>query len=99
MTKPVAGTGADTLRLRLYVAGVAPNSLRAIANAKAICAMHFIDHELEVVDLMVQPERALADRIIVTPTLLKVSPEPPQRLIGDLSDGDKLLATLSGARG
>ena len=87
---------AATLRLRLYVAGVAPNSLRAIANTKAMCAAHFADHELEVVDLMVDPDRALADRIIVTPTLFKVSPAPQCRVIGDLSDSDKLFTTLSG---
>ena len=99
MAKPVADTGKDKLRLRLYVAGRAPNSLRAIANANALCAKHFSCHELEVIDLMAEPGRAADDRIIVTPTLLKLSPEPQQRLIGDLSDAVKLLATLSGGRG
>lgn len=86
----------ETLRLRLYVAGVAPNSLRAIANTKAICALHFVDHVLEIVDLMIEPDRALADRVIVTPTLIKLSPAPELRLIGDLSDAVKLLAALGG---
>ena len=81
--------------LRLYVAGNAPNSLRAIANARAICEEHFATgHELEVVDLLEHPRRALADGIIVTPTLLKLSPLPAQRVIGNLNDTNELLLAL-----
>jgi len=88
-------TTKPPLHLRLYVAGSAPNSLRAIANAKAICDEHYDGcHELEIVDLMDVPDRALADGIIVTPTLLKVSPLPAQRLIGNLSDISQVLLTL-----
>ena len=83
------------LRLRLYVAGNAPNSLRAIANARVICDEHFNGcHDLEVVDLLVHPGRALADGIIVTPTLLKVLPLPVQRVIGNLSDTHQVLLAL-----
>ena len=83
------------LHLRLYVAGNAPNSLQAIANAKAICDEHFrARHRLEIVDLLEEPQRALADAIVVTPTLLKVSPLPAQRLIGNLSDISQVLLTL-----
>jgi circadian clock protein KaiB len=86
---------APTLQLRLYVAGNAPNSLRAISNARAICEEHFAaGHELEVVDLLEHPGRALADGIIVTPTLLKLSPLPAQRLIGNLSDTNQVLLSL-----
>lgn len=85
------------LRLRLYVAGNAPNSLSAIANAKAICEEHFASgHELEIVDLLEHPQRALADGIIVTPTLLKLSPPPVQRAVGSLSDTSQVLLTLGG---
>jgi circadian clock protein KaiB len=85
------------LRLRLYVAGNAPNSLRAIANTKAICEEHFASgYELEIVDLLVSPRRALADRIIVTPTLLKLFPLPAQRVIGNLADTSQLLLTMAG---
>jgi circadian clock protein KaiB len=85
------------LRLRLYVAGNAPNSMRAIANARAICEEHFASgHELEIVDLLEHPQRALADGIIVTPTLLKVMPLPVQRVIGNLSDTRQVLQTLAG---
>jgi circadian clock protein KaiB len=82
------------LLLRLYVAGSAPNSLRAIANAKAVCSAHFAGHELEIVDMLKDPRRALADGIIVTPTLLKVLPLPMGRVIGDLSDTAQLLLVL-----
>ena len=83
------------LRLRLYVAGNAPNSVRAVANARAICEEHFAsEHDLEIVDLLVHPQRALADGIIVTPTLLKLLPLPVQRVIGSLSDRNQVLLAL-----
>jgi circadian clock protein KaiB len=85
-----------TLQLRLYIAGNAPNSLSAIANAKALCDLHFGSrHELEIVDLLKHPKRALADGIIVTPTLLKLLPLPVQRVIGNLSDTNKVLEALA----
>ena len=89
-------TRANTdLVLRLYVAGSAPNSLSAIANAKAICGTHFAaGHKLEIVDMLQQPLRALADGIIVTPTLLRLSPLPVRRVIGNLSDTAQVLQTL-----
>jgi circadian clock protein KaiB len=84
------------LRLRLYIAGNAPNSMHALANAKAICAEHFPGcHELEVVDLLTEPRRGLADGIIVTPTLLKLS-LPTRRLVGNLSDASHVLVILEG---
>lgn len=85
----------ERLQLRLYVAGNAPNSLRAIANCQAICEEHFAGaFDLEIVDSFVDPERALADGVIVTPTLLKLTPEPSQRLIGNLSDTMQVLQSL-----
>ena len=84
------------LRLRLYIAGRAPNSVRAIANCRAICDEHFASgHELEIVDLLEHPKRALTDGIIVTPTLLKLMPLPTQRVIGSLSDKSQVLQALS----
>ena len=84
------------LVLRLYVAGSAPNSLSAIANAKAICDEHFAaTHELEIVDLLKQPQRALADGIIVTPTLVRLLPLPVRRVIGNLSNTDSVLLALA----
>jgi circadian clock protein KaiB len=87
---------ADLL-LRLYVAGSAPNSLSAIANARAICAEHFSSgHEIEIIDLLEYPLRALADGVVVTPTLLRLSPLPVRKVIGNLSDAKQVLLALSG---
>ncbi|HMJ57759.1 MAG TPA: circadian clock KaiB family protein [Gemmatimonadales bacterium] len=86
------------LQLRLYVAGNAPNSVRAIANARAICEEHFNgSHDLEIVDLLDHPVRGLADGIVVTPTLLKLMPLPVQRVIGNLSDTSQVLLALGRA--
>jgi circadian clock protein KaiB len=85
------------LRLRLYVAGHAPNSVRAIANCRAICDEHFAaGHDIEIVDVLEHPKRGLADGILVTPTLLKLLPLPAQRIIGSLSDTNQVLMALSG---
>jgi len=84
-------------RLRLYVAGNAPNSRRAVANARTICEEHFAaGYELEIVDLLEQPRRALADGIIVTPTLLRLAPLPVSRVLGDLSNTSNVLLVLAG---
>lgn len=85
-----------TLRLRLYVAGLAPNSQRAVANLKALCHAEYDGrYHLEVVDILEQPGRALADGIIVSPTLLKLLPLPVARVIGDMSDTARVLQTLA----
>ncbi|MBA3451663.1 MAG: circadian clock protein KaiB [Deltaproteobacteria bacterium] len=85
------------LRLRLYVVGNAPNSVRAVTNVRAICGEHFADrHDLEIVDLLAFPRRAVEDGIIVTPTLLKLC-KPLRRLIGDLSDTKQVLIALGRA--
>lgn len=84
------------LQLRLYVAGSAPNSLRAIASTRAICDLHFPGvHSLEIVDLLEHPKRGLADRIIVTPTLIRLRPLPVHRMVGNLSDTEQVLLTLA----
>jgi len=85
------------LQLRLYVAGNAPNSRLAVGRAKAICDEYFAaGHEMEIVDLLEAPERAMADGIIVTPTLIKLFPLPVQRVIGNLSDTSQVLLVLRG---
>lgn len=85
-----------TLVLRLYVAGQAPNSVRASGNAKSLCESHFQGrYELEIVDLMTEPTRASTDGIVVTPTLVKVSPKPVRRVIGNLSDIERVLMVLA----
>lgn len=92
----VGSAAKSRLTLRLYVAGNAPNSVLAIANVKAICDAHFAaGHRLEIVDLLEHPQRALADGIIVTPTLLKLLPKPVSRVIGNLSDTAQVLLGLA----
>jgi circadian clock protein KaiB len=84
------------LRLRLYVAGNAPNSLQAIENATAICTKHFAErYDLEIIDLLVEPQRGLDDAIIVTPTLLRVSPLPAHRFVGNLADTSRVILVLT----
>jgi circadian clock protein KaiB len=79
----------------LYVAGKAPNSVKAIANLQAICRRYLKDgYKLEIVDVCEHPQRALADGVVVTPSLAKVSPGPASNVIGNLSDTGSVLAAL-----
>jgi circadian clock protein KaiB len=81
--------------LRLYVAGSTPLSSRAITNIKTICETHLKDrYVLTVVDLYEQKERARDDRIEVAPTLIRQMPLPVRRLIGDLSQTERVLVAL-----
>lgn len=95
--KPGARAAAiDTIVvLRLYIAGGAPNSLQAIANLAAICRDYLKNgHRLEVVDVLKQPQRAMAEGVIVTPSLAKLSPLPAASVVGNLSDKEKVLLAL-----
>lgn len=88
-------TDADKYILRLYVAGQTTKSVRAISNLKRICEEYLSDrYELEVIDLYQQPQLAEGDQIIAVPTLIKELPEPLRRVIGDLSDTEKVLVGL-----
>lgn len=72
---------------RLYVAGDAANSTQALANLKSLCLAHLPQrHQIEVVDVFRQPDRALADGIFLTPTLLRLAPAPLRRIVGTLSN-------------
>ncbi len=80
---------------RLYLAGGAPNSVRAFANLYALCRKHFPgSHRIEVIDVLKEPLRALAEAVLVTPTVVKVSPWPEQQIIGDLSEEEAVLRAL-----
>jgi circadian clock protein KaiB len=82
-------------RLRLFVTGATPRSFRAIQNIRAICEAYLQGHyDLEVVDIYQHPEQAKAEQIIVTPTLVKQTPLPGRKLIGDLSDTARVLVGL-----
>lgn len=73
-------------KFRLYVAGDAPNSVQAIANLRAISRAHAPGrHEIEIVDVLREPRRALVDGIFMTPTLVKLAPAPVLRIVGSLS--------------
>ena len=81
--------------LRLYVAGSTPQSSRAISNLKAICETNLKGrYVLTIVDLYQHPERAKDDQIVVAPTLVRESPHPVRRLLGDLSHTERVLAAL-----
>ena len=80
---------------RLYVAGHAPNSLQAIDNLTKLCETHLPDqHEIEIVDICVDPGRALDEAIYMTPTLVSVSPYPGHRIVGTLSNTEPILQIL-----
>jgi circadian clock protein KaiB len=86
---------AAVVVMQLYVAGGAPNSVAARANLEAICRQHLKgNYQLEIVDVFEQPLRALADGVIVTPSLIKLSPPPAARVVGNLSDQSKVLLAL-----
>jgi circadian clock protein KaiB len=90
-----ATRGKTTLKLRLYVAGGAPNSVRAIANLAAICKEHLQSaFKLEIIDVLKSPLRALADGVLVTPHLAKLSPSPAAKIVGNLSDRASVLTAL-----
>jgi circadian clock protein KaiB len=81
--------------MRLYIADAAPNSIKAIANLEAICKEHLKDSfKLEIIDVLEFPLRALADGILVTPSLAKISPSPAAKIVGNLSDRSNVLHAL-----
>ena len=88
-------TGAAAFVFRLYVAGEAPNSSLALRNLKVICQGRYGDnYRIDVVDVLLSPERAWAEGVIVTPTAMRVSPTPAVQIIGDLSNTEQVLSAL-----
>ena len=82
-------------KFRLYIAGDAPNSAQAQANLTALCQTHLPGrYEIEVVDVLKAPMLALKDNVLMTPTLLKLSPAPVRRIVGALSQIQIVLDTL-----
>ena len=81
--------------LRLYVAGQTSNSLAAFSNLKRLCDEHLSGHyRIEVIDLVQAPQRAVDDQIVALPTLVRKLPEPVKRVIGDLSDVERVLVGM-----
>ncbi len=82
-------------KFQLYVAADSLNAAQATANLKALCRTYLPDrHEIEIVDVFLEPLRALAEDIRMTPTLIKVSPRPERRIIGNLSQTQRVLDAL-----
>lgn len=94
-SKRANGATNGQLTLCLYVAGNAPNSQLAVSNLNAICAQHLAGRcQLEIVDVLVSPQRALADGILVTPSLACSGPLPAVRIVGNLNDHNSVLHAL-----
>jgi circadian clock protein KaiB len=81
--------------LRIYVAGQSPKSLAAMMNLKRLCDAHLAGaYEIEVVDLLDHPHRAAADQVVAIPTLVRRLPTPTRKIIGDLSDRERVAVIL-----
>lgn len=93
---PAEGEGADeSFELTLYIAGLSALSRRAIVNARELCEKHLTDrYQLEIVDLAKDPHLAMEHQIIAAPTLLKRSPLPVRRFVGDMSRTSVILKGL-----
>ena len=85
----------DVFKFRLYVAGDSLNSVQARANLDALCRTHLADRsEVEIVDVFREPRRALADGILMTPTLVRLAPLPIRKIVGTLSQTPTVLQSL-----
>ena len=92
-----AGPPSDTKewQLRLYVAGETARSVAALGNLRRICEEHLAGkYEIEVIDLLVRPQLAKGEQIVAIPTLVRKLPEPVRKIIGDLSDHERVLIGL-----
>jgi circadian clock protein KaiB len=90
--EPVA---AAAVVMVLYITDSGPNSVRAVANLDAICKEHLQENfRLEIIDVLEYPQRALADGVVVTPSLAKLSPLPAATIVGNLSDKSGVLRAL-----
>ena len=88
-------TAEETWELRLYVAGHTPKSVAAIANLNKYCEQHLKGrYKIEVIDLLVNPQLAEGDQILAIPTLVRKVPEPIRKIIGDLSNEERVLVGL-----
>ena len=88
-------TELEGYSLRLYVAGQTPKSITAVANLKKICDEHLPGrYQIEIIDLMKDPALAMRHQIVAIPTLIRQLPEPLKRIIGDLSNTERVLVGL-----
>lgn len=85
----------EVWRFRLYVAGTSPKSLHAVANLRNLCEERLAGHyEIEIIDLVAEPSLARADDILAIPTLIKHLPPPRRKIVGDLSNTERVLVGL-----
>ncbi len=92
---PTNDSDSALYELRLYVAGQPPKSLAAFANLKGICETHLAgQYRIEVIDLIKTPQLAAGDQILAVPTLVRRLPEPIKKIIGDLSNEERVLVGL-----
>ena len=98
MQQPISSTNGGEARdfvLRLYVAGQTPKCMRAFSNLKKICEQYLTDrYRIEMIDLLDDPGLARGDQILAVPTLVRRMPEPVKKIIGDLSNTQRVLAGL-----
>ncbi|GJE58007.1 circadian clock KaiB family protein [Methylobacterium trifolii] len=91
----MSGAAPERYLLRLFIAGPSPRSHRTMENLRRICSTHLQDRfDLEVVDIYQQQALAEASQVVAAPTLLKLSPPPVRRIVGDLSDETRVLHGL-----
>ncbi len=94
-TEAEAETADEVWELRLYVAGLTPRCIAAFANLKRICEEHLAGkYQIEVVDLLENPKLARGDQILAIPTLVRKLPQPMRKIIGDLSNTERVLVGL-----
>ena len=93
--KPARAATRPVFELRLYVAGQTSKSVAALANLKRICETHLAgQYRIEIIDLMIRPQLAAGDQILAVPTLVRRVPEPIRKIIGDLSNEERVLVGL-----
>jgi len=93
--KQAARKGAEQWNLRLYVAGQTPKCVTAFANLKKLCEERLAgNYSIEVIDLLKKPQLASGDQILAIPTLVRRLPSPMKKIIGDLSDTERVLVGL-----
>lgn len=96
--KPTAAQAAppqETWQLRLYVAGQSPKSILALANLKRLCEENLRgQYQIEVIDILENPQLAAGDQILALPTLIRMLPPPIRKIIGDLSNTERVLVGL-----
>jgi circadian clock protein KaiB len=91
----VRSENAEVVELRLYVAGQTPKSVTALGNLKKLCEEHLAgNYRIEVIDLLKQPQLARGDQILAIPTLVRRLPSPIRKIIGDLSNTERVLVGL-----